>query len=157
LAISTLLTGVFLFCGTTARTSNALLGWNCAYTFTSDVMYGVLYAITPELFPTKDRGTGNGVAATANRIFGTLSPIVALYADLNTPVPIYSASLLCSFVLFRLSQHNYSFWSIILSSRSNCPPSSFRHERESQFVGASSCSGCRAVGLSGDRSISTLV
>ena len=56
-------------------------------------MYGVLYAITPELFPTKDRGTGNGVAATANRIFGIMSPIVALYADLNTPVPIYSMSL----------------------------------------------------------------
>jgi MFS family permease len=92
LAISTLLTGVFLFCGTTSRTSNALLGWNCAYTFTSNVMYGVLYAITPELFPTKDRGTGNGVAATANRIFGIMSPIVALYADLNTPVPIYSMS-----------------------------------------------------------------
>ena len=55
-------------------------------------MYGVLYAITPELFPTKDRGTGNGVAATANRIFGIMSPIVARYADLNTPVPIYSMS-----------------------------------------------------------------
>ena len=56
-------------------------------------MYGVLYAITPELFPTKDRGTGNGVAATANRIFGIMSPIVALYADLSTPIPIYSMSL----------------------------------------------------------------
>lgn len=55
-------------------------------------MYGVLYAITPELFPTKDRGTGNGVAATANRIFGIMSPIVALYSNLNTPVPIYSMS-----------------------------------------------------------------
>ena len=56
-------------------------------------MYGVLYAITPELFLTKDRGTGNGIAATANRIFGITSPIVALYANLNTPVPIYSTSL----------------------------------------------------------------
>ena len=55
-------------------------------------MYGVLYAVTPELFPTKDRGTGNGLAATANRIFGIMSPIVALYANLNTPVPIYSMS-----------------------------------------------------------------
>jgi hypothetical protein len=65
-------------------------------------MYGVLYAITPELFPTKDRGTGNGVAATANRIFGVMSPIVALYANLNTPVPIYSMSpLFC--LLFKLT------------------------------------------------------
>jgi len=35
-------------------------------------MYGVLYAITPELFPTKDRGTGNAITATANRIFGIM-------------------------------------------------------------------------------------
>lgn len=45
-------------------------------------MYGVLYAMTPELFPTKDRGTGNGLAATANRIFGVMAPIIALYANL---------------------------------------------------------------------------
>ena len=45
-------------------------------------MYGVLYAMTPELFPTKDRGTGNGIAATANRIFGIMAPIIALYANL---------------------------------------------------------------------------
>jgi hypothetical protein len=29
MSIATVLTGVFLFCSTTARTSNALLGWNC--------------------------------------------------------------------------------------------------------------------------------
>jgi hypothetical protein len=63
---------VFLFAGTTARTSDALLGWNCGYTFTSNVMYGVLYAVSPELFPTKDRGTGNAIVATANRVFGIM-------------------------------------------------------------------------------------
>ncbi|KAF5348501.1 hypothetical protein D9756_009643 [Leucocoprinus leucothites] len=89
LAISTLLTGVFILASTTARTSNALLGWNCAYSFTSNIMYGVLYAITPELFPTKDRGTGNAITATANRIFGIMAPIIALYADLTTSVPIF--------------------------------------------------------------------
>ena len=52
-------------------------------------MYGVLYAITPELFPTKDRGTGNAIVAAANRVFGIMAPIIALYTDLNTPVPIY--------------------------------------------------------------------
>ncbi len=34
--------------------------------------YGVLYAITPELFLTKDRGTGNAITAMANRIFGIM-------------------------------------------------------------------------------------
>jgi len=94
LASSTILTGVFLFAGTTARNSNSLLGWNCGYTFTSNIMYGVLYAMTPELFPTKDRGTGNGLAATANRIFGIMAPIIALEANLATSVPIWIAGAL---------------------------------------------------------------
>lgn len=94
LAISTTLTGVFLFAGTTARTSDALLGWNCGYTFTSNVMYGVLYAVSPELFPTKSRGTGNAIVATANRVFGIMAPIIALYADLSTSAPIYVSGAL---------------------------------------------------------------
>ena len=49
LSISTILTGVFLFASTTALTSNALLGWNCAYNFMSNIMYAVLYAYTPEV------------------------------------------------------------------------------------------------------------
>ena len=35
-------------------------------------MYGVLYAISPEIFPAKDRGTGNGLVFTAARIFGLI-------------------------------------------------------------------------------------
>ncbi|KAH7100322.1 MFS general substrate transporter [Auriculariales sp. MPI-PUGE-AT-0066] len=89
LSIFTILTGVFLFASTTARTSDALLGWNCGYSFTSNVMYGVLYALTPECFPTKDRGTGNALVASANRVFGIMAPIIALYADLRTSVPIW--------------------------------------------------------------------
>ena len=71
-----------------------MLGWNCGYSFTSNVMYGVLYAISPELFPTRDRGTGNAIVASANRIFGIMSPIVALYANLTTSVPIYISGAL---------------------------------------------------------------
>ena len=66
---------MFLFASTTARTSNALLAWNCGYTFTSNVMYGVLYAVSPELFPTKDRGTGNALVSSANRIFGVMASL----------------------------------------------------------------------------------
>jgi hypothetical protein len=39
----------------------------------SDAAYAVLYAYTPEIFPTKDRGTGNALTATANRIFGIMA------------------------------------------------------------------------------------
>ncbi|KAG5643720.1 hypothetical protein DXG03_009709 [Asterophora parasitica] len=91
LSIATLLTGVFILVSTTARTSNALLGWTSAYSFVSNIMYGVLYAITPELFPTKDRGTGNAIVAAANRVFGIMSPIIALEADLTSSVPIFIA------------------------------------------------------------------
>jgi MFS family permease len=73
LALSTILTGVFLYASTTATTSNTLLAWNCAFNFSSNIMYAVLYAYTPEIFPTKDRGTGNALTASSNRIFGILA------------------------------------------------------------------------------------
>lgn len=94
LSVSTVLTGVFLYCSTTATTSSSLLGWNCAYNFTSNVMYAVLYAFTPELFPTKDRGTGNALTATSNRIFGIMAPIVAMFANLKTAAPVYTSGAL---------------------------------------------------------------
>ena len=86
------------------------------------IMYGVLYAISPEIFPAKDRGTGNGLAAAATRVFGLVvslvrpivpiiasseislkAPIIALYADLSTAVPVYIAGgLIMSAGLFAL-------------------------------------------------------
>ena len=80
LAVSTTLTGVFLYASTTALTSEALLGWNCAFNFFSNIMYAVLYAYTPEIFATKDRGTGNAITATANRIFGIMA-VSSFYSD----------------------------------------------------------------------------
>lgn len=73
LAVSTVLTGVFLYCSTTASSSTELLGWNCAFNFCSNVMYAVLYGYTPEIFPTPQRGTGNALAATCNRVFGIMA------------------------------------------------------------------------------------
>jgi MFS family permease len=94
LALSAMLTGVFLFASTTAETSDALLGWNCAYNFMSNIMYAVLYAYTPEIFPTKDRGTGNAITASANRVFGIMAPIIAMFADLKTSAPVYVSGAL---------------------------------------------------------------
>ncbi|KAJ7045983.1 hypothetical protein C8F04DRAFT_1173905 [Mycena alexandri] len=85
------LNGVFILASTTARSSNGLLGFNGAYTFTSNIMYGVVYGFSPELFPTKDRGTGNALVATANRILGIMAPIIALYTGIATTAPIYIA------------------------------------------------------------------
>ncbi|KIK22073.1 hypothetical protein PISMIDRAFT_23818 [Pisolithus microcarpus 441] len=91
LAIFTALTGVFILASTTATTSNSYLAWNCGYSYTSNVMYGVLYALSPEIFPTKNRGTGNAIVATANRIFGLMSPIIALETSITTSIPIWVA------------------------------------------------------------------
>jgi hypothetical protein len=91
LAVSAVLAGVFLFASTTARSSPALLGWNCGYALFSNMIFSVLYAITSEVFPANHRGTGNGLTGIATRIFGLLGPIIALYANLNTAVPAYIA------------------------------------------------------------------
>lgn len=98
LAVSTVLTGVFLYASTTALTSNALLGWNCAFSFFSNVMYAVLYSFTPEIFPTKDRGTGNAITATANRIFGVMA------VSLSTRT---FDSYLHDINLFRIAHHRH--------------------------------------------------
>lgn len=106
LAVSTIVTGGLLLGSTKSTTSLQLLGWNCAFNFSSNVMYAVLYAYTPEVFPTKDRGTGNALTATSGRIGGIIAvsfcaaasdalilicsqPLVAMYADLRTSVPVY--------------------------------------------------------------------
>jgi hypothetical protein len=94
LAVSTVLTGVFLYASTTALSSDALLGWQCAFNFFSNIMYAVLYGFTPEIFPTKDRGTGNALTATTNRIFGIMAPIIAMFANLETSAPVYTSGAL---------------------------------------------------------------
>lgn len=94
LFISLILTGVFLYCSTTAKTSNANLGWNCGFSFFSNIVYGVLYAYTPEIFPTKIRGTGVGLAASFNRVMGVFAPIIAIYADITTSAPIFVSGAL---------------------------------------------------------------
>lgn len=94
LTLSAFATGAFLLASTTATTSNALLGWNCAYNFTSNILSAVLYAYTPEIFLTKDRGTGNALTASANRVFGIMAPIIAMFADLRTSAPVYVSGAL---------------------------------------------------------------
>lgn len=45
-------------------------------------MYGVLYAISPEIFPAKDRGTGNGLTAMATRLFGIIVSFLKYFSAL---------------------------------------------------------------------------
>lgn len=131
LAVSTILTGVFLYCTTTALTSNALLGWNCGFNFCSNIMYAVLYGYTPEIFPTKDRGTGNALTATANRIFGIMA--VCFRAEfLNTKlINLAYHRHVCK--LGDLCSSLYQRRSLPLCWRSRCFPS-FRVTGQGEFV-----------------------
>lgn len=106
MAFFTLLTGVFLFLFTTARTSDAVLGWNCATSLTENAMYAVLYAITYEVFPAPQRGTGDGFAMSIQRVFGIVSTLVAIFTpDYEFKPPIYvsaSAFVLASIIMIFL-------------------------------------------------------
>ncbi|KAE8148090.1 major facilitator superfamily domain-containing protein [Aspergillus avenaceus] len=94
LTLASISTGTFLLASTSASTSAALLGWNCSYSFTSSLLYAVLYSYTPEIFETKDRGTGNALVGAANRIGGILAPIIAIFATVQTSSPVYVSGVL---------------------------------------------------------------
>jgi MFS family permease len=101
MAISTLITGVLLFCFTASTNSSIQLLCSCLEAFFQNIMYGVLYAYTPETFPAPNRGTGTGISSCLNRIAGLCAPLVAIYAGSANPnSPIYAAGalILASFI-----------------------------------------------------------
>jgi hypothetical protein len=60
-----------------------------------NVMYGVIYAYTPEVFPAPVRGTGSGIASLLNRFAGLSAPVVAAKAGATSPsAPILAAGAL---------------------------------------------------------------
>jgi hypothetical protein len=56
MAIATMLSGIFLFLFTISSDSAYQLGFSSVETFFQNIMYGVLYAYTPEVFPAPNRG-----------------------------------------------------------------------------------------------------
>lgn len=97
LAISTLLSAVFLFLFVRlGKTPSSQLAFSCVEAFTQNIMYGVLYAFTPEIFPAPVRGAGTGVASFLNRATGLLAPIIAATVPGDgTTAPVYlSAGLI---------------------------------------------------------------
>ncbi|KAG2177404.1 hypothetical protein INT44_007915 [Umbelopsis vinacea] len=96
LGLTTILTGVFIFLFATATNNSQIVAFNAVTSVTSGAMYGILYAYTPEAFPAPHRGTGNGLAAAANRVGGIIASIIPMSsaASFNTTVPFWvSASL----------------------------------------------------------------
>ncbi|KAF2091246.1 MFS general substrate transporter [Saccharata proteae CBS 121410] len=92
MAVSTLLSGIFLYLFTLSSNSNYQLTFSSLEAFFQNIMYGVLYAYTPEVFPAPNRGTGTGIASFMNRITGLCAPIVAVNAGaVNPSAPVYAA------------------------------------------------------------------
>jgi putative MFS transporter len=59
-----------------ARTPADLIVWGCLVSFFNLGAWGVTYGYTPELYPTRLRGTGSGSAAAFGRIGAILAPFV---------------------------------------------------------------------------------
>ncbi len=58
-----------------AGSPQALVAWGCLVSFFNLGAWGVTYGYTPELYPTRLRGTGSGSAAAFGRIGGILAPL----------------------------------------------------------------------------------
>lgn len=87
-------TGVFLFLYTRATTNASVLGFTCAIAFFQNLVYGLLYSYTPELFPAPIRGTANGLVAMFNRLSGLMAPIIAAYIGIDTDMPVWISAAL---------------------------------------------------------------
>lgn len=96
LASSTLVSAIFLFIFVLYGTNpTSQLIFSCIEAFAQNIMYGVLYAFTPEIFPAPVRGAGTGMASFLNRITGLMAPVLAA----NIPgdgatAPIYISAVL---------------------------------------------------------------
>ncbi|KAI5475841.1 MFS domain-containing protein [Pseudohyphozyma bogoriensis] len=94
MAFFTIMSGVFLFGLTTARSNDAIIVWTCMAATFENAFYGVLYGYAPEVFPTPSRATGDALAAGASRVTGLFAPIIAVYsAAAKTPNgPVYASA-----------------------------------------------------------------
>ncbi|TVY31156.1 putative MFS-type transporter protein [Lachnellula hyalina] len=101
MAISTCLSGVFLFLFTISAESKTQLAFSSVEAFFQNIMYGVLYAYTPEVFPAPNRGTATGISSFLNRFAGLCAPIIAANipsANPNAPVFVSGTLILGAFV-----------------------------------------------------------
>ncbi|CAH6719795.1 putative MFS siderochrome iron transporter 1 [[Candida] jaroonii] len=89
LCIGGVLSMVFLMCYTTVRTHQQNLAFTVVSYITIYIYYGVLYAYTPEVLPSYCRTTGSGLCYVINRFASCFVPLIAYYANTDTPAPIY--------------------------------------------------------------------
>jgi len=74
LAIYLGLAGIGCLLLSIAKDINTILLWSCVISFFNLGAWAGLYTYTPELYPTRIRGTGSGIAASIGRLAGILAP-----------------------------------------------------------------------------------
>ena len=86
---------------TISADSKFQLGFSSVEAFFQNIMYGVLYAYTPEAIAAPNRGTGTGIASFLNRVGGLCAPIIAANipgTNPNAPVFVSGALILSAFI-----------------------------------------------------------
>jgi putative MFS transporter len=76
LAVYLLLSGVFTYLFAVVSGLPLIVGTAALMSFFTLGAWGVLYAYTPELYPTEARATGMGAASGMTRVAGALAPIL---------------------------------------------------------------------------------
>jgi putative MFS transporter len=76
---------------------NSILFWSIVISFFNLGAWSALYAYTPELYPTRIRGTASGAAASIGRLAGVIAPTA-------TPLLYYYGGLPAAFSVFALVQ-----------------------------------------------------
>ncbi|KAF8201364.1 major facilitator superfamily domain-containing protein [Mycena galopus ATCC 62051] len=99
MAFFTIMSGVFLFALTQAKTSVQVNALVSIASFWENAFYGVLYGYAPEIFPTPRRGTGDAFCAAASRVTGLFAPIIAVYSNAGkTPNgPVFASAAIFIF------------------------------------------------------------
>jgi len=78
-----------------AMDTNSILFWSVVISFFNLGAWSALYAYTPELYPTRIRGTASGAAASIGRLAGVIAPTA-------TPLLYYYGGLPMAFTAFAL-------------------------------------------------------
>ncbi|KAM0786773.1 hypothetical protein ACM66B_002208 [Microbotryomycetes sp. NB124-2] len=98
LAISTLVTSASTLVFVFVQTQAGIMTSSAAVSLAATLMYAVIYAYTPEAFPTTTRGTACGIASALSRLAGIVSPLITgILLSINVSAPLLLSSA-CFFV-----------------------------------------------------------
>jgi MFS family permease len=95
MVISTFGTAAALYVSTLFSDFWGMVG-SCVAYFLQNIMWGVIYAYTPEVFTPSCRGTAVGIASSFSKMAGSTAPIAAgalLNIDSNLPLIVSALSI----------------------------------------------------------------